>query len=101
MSRTMTVPNRALFESLVHQELEVRSPTGEALTRLLLAQVEPLAGAKDAESFRLTFRGPLNPALGQGVYLFDHAQLSAEAIFVVPVVRDETQITYEAIFNRG
>jgi hypothetical protein len=97
----MTVPTRALFQGLVDQALEVRPPSGEGLTRLTLSQVEPLAGAKDPESFRLILRGPLASALAQGVYLFDHAQLAGEAIFIVPVARDEAQITYEAIFNRG
>lgn len=97
----MTAPTRALFERLVQKELEVRAPSGEQLTHLELAQVEPLRAAKDPESFRLLFRGPVASALGQGVYLFDHGELAGEAIFIVPVARDATQITYEAVFNRG
>jgi hypothetical protein len=97
----MTAPDRALFERLVHQELEVRAPSGERLTTLALEQVEPLAAARNTESFRLVFRGAAASALDQGVYLFEHGELVGEAIFIVPVARDATQITYEAIFNRG
>lgn len=97
----MPAPDRALFERLLQQELEVRAPSGEKLTTLVLTQVEPLAGAQNPESFRLVFRGAAAPALGQGVFLFDHGELASEAIFIVPVSRDATQITYEAIFNRG
>jgi hypothetical protein len=97
----MPGPTRAVLESLVHQPFDVWPPQGEGRTRLTLSSIEPLGGAKHPESFRLLFRGERSSALGQGLYFFEHAQLPREAVFIVPVERDDATVTYEAVFNRG
>jgi hypothetical protein len=48
--------------------------------------------------FRLEFRGPVEPALPQQTHRLEHATLGALDIFLVPVGRDATGMTYEAIF---
>jgi len=48
-------------------------------------------------SFRLEFRGPVDPVLPQDIYRFHREGESCE-IFVVPVGRDESGTLYEAIF---
>lgn len=93
---------RATFEGLVRQTLTARPlEGGEKRTELVLTAVDPLPAARHPESFRLLFAGPLTPQLGQGVWSLEHAQLGAEAIFLVPVGRSADGVVYEAIFNRG
>lgn len=99
--QTMPGPSRALFESLIQQAFSVRPLTGEGETELVLTAVEPLMGAQHAESFRLVFEGPRATSLAQGLFHFEHAQLAREPLFIVPVGRSASFITYEAVFNRG
>ena len=94
-------PTRALFERLVRETFEVAAPGGAGGVRLELVSVEPLPLARNPESFRLSFRGPRATALAQGVFLFEHPQLSREAIFIVPVATEGAGTLYEAVFNRG
>jgi uncharacterized protein DUF6916 len=49
--------------------------------------------------FALLFRSPVEPILEQRTYEFEHPELGALAIFIVPVGRDDTGIRYEAIFG--
>jgi hypothetical protein len=54
--------------------------------------------ARPGGSFRLTFRGPGEPILPQGIYRVMADDFDAE-MFLVPVGRDESGTAYEAIFN--
>jgi hypothetical protein len=66
---------------------------------LVLESVEPLAQShREGGSFRLGFRGPLEPALQQGLHRFAAGE-EAFDIFIVPVGRDSAGIIYEAVFN--
>ena len=49
--------------------------------------------------FSLVFLGPLDPVLPQAIYRFEHDELGAFEIFVVPIGRDETGVRYEAVFT--
>jgi hypothetical protein len=51
------------------------------------------------EPFRLEFRGPVDPVLNQQIHRLEHAALGTLDIFLVPVGRDATGTTYEAIFG--
>ena len=65
---------------------------------LVLRACQALPGSKrDGGAFRLEFAGPLNPALGQGVFPFriDHDQYG---IFIVPIGQSERSTRYEAIY---
>jgi hypothetical protein len=65
---------------------------------VVLRACQPLPGSKrDGGAFRLEFAGPLNPALGQGVFAFniDHDQY---AVFIVPVGQGERTMRYEAVY---
>ena len=52
------------------------------------------------EEFTLTFRGPLEGFLDQGLRLFRHEQMGDCELFIVPVRQDEYGYYYEAVFNR-
>ena len=72
---------------------------GQPEVELTLARVVELPSAGRAEgSFRLDFRGPIEPALPQAIYRFRSGEECYE-IFIVPVGRDENGTHYEAVFN--
>ena len=48
--------------------------------------------------FTLVFVAP-GDVLPQATYTFDHDELGLLDLFVVPVGRDETGVSYEAVFN--
>jgi hypothetical protein len=49
--------------------------------------------------FSLVFRGPLEPVLPQRIYRFEHHELGAFDLFIVPIGPDETGMQYEAVFG--
>jgi hypothetical protein len=71
---------------------------------LELANVTSLPGGPSPggrEPFSLLFRGPVAPALGQGLYPMTHGALGSLTIFIVPVGPgpDGKGPRYEAVFN--
>lgn len=49
--------------------------------------------------FTLEFVGPADPILAQRIYRLDQEQLGSLEIFLVPISRDDTGTTYEAVFS--
>jgi hypothetical protein len=65
-------------------------------TQSLLAQGRSI----DREhSFSLLFRGPVDRPLGQETYRFEHDQIGAFELFIVPMRAEHDGRYYEAIFN--
>jgi len=58
-----------------------------------------LQGAASREQFSLHFRGPSTPVLPQKIYRLQHPSLGALDIFLVPIRRDASGMTYEAVFT--
>ena len=52
------------------------------------------------ENFSLLFAGPTAQALPQRTYLFEHDQLGAFDLFIVPIAAEKGTIRYQAVFNR-
>lgn len=50
------------------------------------------------QGFALVFRGPAEPALGQGTFTVTHPEAGEMAIFLVPVGADAQGRRYEAVF---
>jgi hypothetical protein len=65
-----------------------------------LIEVSELKVYPQQEEFTLTFRGPLNAFLDQGVRPFKHDQMGEFEVFIVPIKQDAEGFYYEAIFNR-
>jgi hypothetical protein len=61
------------------------------------APVEDASGTR--APFTLEFRGPADPVLPQHIYRLEHPSLGPLEIFMVPVGRDESGTTYEAVFG--
>lgn len=71
-----------------------------APVELELVEVTELKVYPRQEEFTLTFRGPLNQFLDQGVRPFSHDQMGEFELFIVPVKQDAEGFYYEAVFNR-
>jgi hypothetical protein len=52
------------------------------------------------ESFSLVFCGPQDRPLAQGTYRFEHDQLGAFDLFIVPIAPAAQGRQYQAVFNR-
>ena len=67
---------------------------------LVLAECTRLGDGGTARvPFSLVFRGPVDPVLPQRTYPLRHAELGAFELFLVPVGRDATGTSYEAVFT--
>ena len=51
------------------------------------------------ERFSAFFRGPGERYLEQKIYSFEHEQMGAFELFLVPVSEDQNGFRYEAVFN--
>lgn len=72
---------------------------GETGIDLLLEQAQELPkSVRESGSFRLQFRGPVEPLLPQAIYALSRGGERYE-LFLVPVGRDDDGTQYEAIFN--
>jgi hypothetical protein len=68
--------------------------------RLVEAQgIGQAAAGMARDPFRLAFLGPADPLLPQRTYRLEHDGLGALDIFLVPIARDASGTTYEAIFT--
>jgi hypothetical protein len=65
-----------------------------------LIDVSELKVYPHQEEFTLTFRGPLNAFLDQGVRPFKHDRMGEFELFIVPVKQDADGFYYDAVFNR-
>jgi hypothetical protein len=77
---------------------------GEGADELELELVEATPGpggqpASGRVPFSLVFRGPPEPVLPQRIYRFEHHELGAFDLFIVPIGPDETGMQYEAVFG--
>lgn len=73
-------------------------PFGQGQVELTLDRVAEIASAgRSGGSFRLEFRGPVEPGLPQATYSFALGEETVE-IFIVPIASDREGMRYEAIF---
>lgn len=91
--RDLTIDDFRRFEG---RSLSVK--VGEEPVQLRLDALEALpTSVRAAGAFRLEFRGPGQPLLGQGTYDFDLGSERRE-IFIVPIGLDQSGARYEAVF---
>ncbi len=76
------------------------SAEGNHITDLDLAEVSELKVSGKQEQFSITFRGPRDAFLGQGMRSLDHEKLGKSDLFLVPIREDAEGFYYEAVFNR-
>jgi hypothetical protein len=84
------------FSTHLNQGYEV--VVGGGSLQLRLDEAQPLPGSpREGGGFRLLFRGPFEPQIAQGIYVF-RKNGNADQIFIVPIGRDQRGTQYEAIF---
>jgi GNAT superfamily N-acetyltransferase len=97
---------RTYFASVAGQRAQAqpRQEAGAAV-ELTLTSVLPLTGQQRPEvevgdSFRLTFAGPGEALLPQGLYGMTFPDGFCAELFLVPVAQEDGVLRYESIFNR-
>jgi hypothetical protein len=84
------------FTGEVGQTYQVLVGGGSLPLRLDEAQALP-GSQRQGGGFRLVFRGPFQPQLPQGNYVFRHRG-NDDQIFIVPIAADPRGVQYEAVF---
>lgn len=77
-----------------------REPEGVEAVELELVEAVDLGSTPRQEQFSILFQGPGSQQLEQAIYRFEHQEMGAFDIFIVPVKRVQDVIQYEAVFNR-
>ena len=91
---------RETFEPITGGVFELSLGDGQTIPLELSAvRGTGLQGLAKREQFSLHFRGPATPALVQRIYRLEHPHLGALDIFLVPIQRDASGMTYEAVFT--
>jgi hypothetical protein len=87
------------FKPTVGEPFTVGGEGGDTV-ELLLVEAEAKDAGPDAPrpAFSLLFHGPAEPPLAQATYRFEHPDLGAMEIFIVPLGREEHGSVYEAFF---
>lgn len=87
------------FERNLNTEFQVeRSDAHPVVLELVAASVIPAPAGYDA--FSIVFRGPSGTLLPQAIYYFQHSDLGAFELFIVPIRQDQYGLYYEAVFNQ-
>lgn len=89
---------RARFEAALDTRFEVELP-GRALS-LHLFEVTARPAPAGYEQYSALFRGPVTPLLEQATYVLRHPAFGDLPLFIVPVARDASTVTYEACVVR-
>ena len=87
------------FAQQLNTPFRVQSNHDRSLT-VELIEATGLHTSDRCEAFSIVFRGPADPFLPQGTYRFDHDEIGAFELFIVPIRQDERGLYYEACFNR-
>lgn len=61
--------------------------------------VPPNDARRERVPFSVLFVGPLEPILPQRMYPFEHDELGAFDLFIVPLGPDDGRMQYEAVFG--
>jgi hypothetical protein len=91
------------FERRIGEAFHIRAVSGDApAVEMRLSEATALGDAPEGTSrapFSILFHGPADPTLPQAVYRFEHDELGALELFVVPVEPDAAGPRYQAIFS--
>lgn len=90
------------FASVANQTFDL--DIGEASMALTLVQVQPLpvyrgGPAQARQPFSLFFKSASPVVLPQRIYWMTNATMGRLGIFIVPIGRDQSGVTYQAVFN--
>lgn len=89
----------AEFLKHLKTKFRIRVSDTEAVEAELTNVSEHLLSPRQ-ERFSVVFRAPNEMFLGQGMRKFEHDEMGAFDLFIVPIERDDDGTYYEAVFNR-
>lgn len=95
----MTDFQHAEFLKHLKTKFKIRVSETEAIEAELTNVSEHLLSPRQ-ERFSVVFRTPNESFLGQGMRAFEHDEMGAFELFIVPIERDDEGTYYEAVFNR-
>jgi hypothetical protein len=87
------------FSKHLNTKFGIRVSEDQAIEAELTEVSEFLISPRQ-ERFSLVFRTSNEFIVGQGLYRLEHAGMGPFDLFIVPIERDETGTSYEAVFNR-
>ena len=87
------------FARCVNQDFEIVTSASPLVLQLSEARLRTAPAGATREPFTLTFRGPAELRLPQGIYRMSNTQLGEMEIFLVQIAADQTSSTFEAVFN--
>ena len=87
------------FAACVKQDFEIATSGASLVLQLFEARLRETPEGATRDPFTLTFRGPPELRLPQGIYRMNNAQLGEMEIFLVQIAADQTSSTFEAVFN--
>jgi hypothetical protein len=73
----------------------------EGTVEVELVEAHDLGSTPRQEQFSLVFRGPQEQRLEQAIYRFEHEEIGAFDLFIVPIKQGQDGFYYEAVFNRS
>ena len=89
----------AIFAEYLLTQFRVHT-SSEAAVELELIELSEGPANPGHEIFSLTFRGPLETFLGQGIVSMAHDAIGEFELFIVPIAQTSDGFLYEAVFNR-
>ena len=88
------------FAGCVNQDFEIVTSAGPLVLKLFEARLLGTAHREgEREPFSLTFRGPAELRLPEGIYQMSNAHLGEMEIFLVQIAANQAGSTFEAVFN--
>lgn len=87
------------FLAQLHTKFQLQA-TEAASIEVELTNISPLLRTAKQEVFSITMRGPGSFVLEQRTFQFEHKEMGAFDLFLVPIAQDSQGVYYEAVFNR-
>jgi hypothetical protein len=87
------------FTPCLNQDFQIVFSDGTLPVKLTGAQARTAPEGALRDPFTLTFSGPPELRLPQGIYRLNNTQLGEMEIFLVQIAADQASSTFEAVFN--
>ena len=92
-------PTKEQFSAQVDQTFRTCAPNGTEF-EMSLVKFQDVLDSETQETFTLVFQAPAEQEPEQGTYNISNPGIGEQAIFLVPVSRDEKGLYFEAVYNR-
>jgi hypothetical protein len=96
---TTAPPTKEQFSGQLNGTFRASAPNGREF-EMSLSEFRDILDSDTQETFTLIFRAPSDLEPEQGTYIVANDSIGEQAIFLVPVRRDESGLYFEAVYNR-